>query len=657
VSLAAVIVALAVSLALPAFVRGQDIPGRATSAWTHADPSRSAGGVAGVAAGGAPEAGEPVEGVEEGKRVRIRRIVFEGNAALTDRELKRRIHTKTALWIFRTGAFDEDQVESDLFRLQAYYRDQGFLDAKVAYRRELSEDRLDLTIVFAIDEGARYSIENIELRGHTVFTRDELHRMMGSKVGATVKRPLIDADARTIRARYGELGYIYATARAIRVFSDTPGMVRITVEIDEGEQFRVGRVIVRGNTRTKDNVVRRALNLYPPDDLFDLTEAAEAERRLVESRVFRSARVYPIGDMPGVRDVVIDVKEAEKAGDFLFGVGVTSNSGIVGNIVLNLQNFDLYDWPQSLSELVKFRSFFGGGQRFRLELQPGTTVSRFRLDFTEPYLFDKPLRFDFSAYLFERGRDGYAERRGGASVSFGKRFQRGRLQGWSGEVALRVENVRLDDLDIFASREIREDEGSNLMTIVKGTLARDRRDNRFIPTSGDRLRIGYEQFGAFGGDHAFGKLTGGYTWYKTLRTDLLERKSVLELRAEGGVIVGNAPVFEQFYGGGTGSIRGFKFRGVGPRDGIDDNNVGGDFLVLLGGEYSFPLVGEKVRGLFFLDTAMVGSGPWRASIGTGVRFTLDVFGPVPLELDLAVPVLSGPDDEEQVFSFLIGGLF
>jgi len=113
----------------------------------------------------------------------------------------------------------------------------------------------------------------------------------------------------------------------------------------------------------------------------------------------------------------------------------------------------------------------------------------------------------------------------------------------------------------------------------------------------------------------------------------------------------------RFYAGGTGSIRGFEFRGVGPRDGIDNNAIGGDYLILLGSEYSFPLVGDNVRGLFFLDTGTVGSETWRASIGMGVRFMIDLFGPMPLELGLAIPILSDPDDEEQVLSFQIGTLF
>lgn len=601
--------------------------------------------------------GELVYTIEEGPEVRIEKVLFEGNTAFTDGVLARQVTTKPKLWIFRAGLFDKDRVETDVAALQNYYRDRGYLDARVGYRREAGGRQGGLIVVFTIEEGTKYAIEGIEFHGSTVFSVQEFNAMIVSAVGDTVKRQQIDADAQSIRSRYWELGYINAVVRPVRVFSERPGLVRVTMEIEEGERFRVGRVEVRGNLRTQDKVVRRALNLYPPDDWFDLNEAQEAEKRLMETRVFGSARVIPVGNQPGVRDAVIDVQEAERSGDFVFGVGITSNSGMVGTVVLDLQNFDLFDTPKSWSEFWRFRSFFGAGQRLRLELMPGSEVSRFRIDFTEPYLFDKPLRFDTGIYLFERGRDGYNERRVGATASIGKRFERGRLRGWSGELAFRAENVNIGGVDVFASSEVRDDQGSHVMTSLKGTLVRDRTDSRFLPTTGDRLRVSYEQYGILGGDYAFGRIGGRYGRFFTLRTDVLDRKSVLEVWGEAGAIVGKAPVFEKYFAGGTGSIRGFEFRGIGPRDGIDKTNIGGDYLVLMGAEYSYPLFGENVRGHFFLDTGTVGGGTYRAAVGLGIRLNLDLMGPLPLEFNLAAPISSGSDDDEQVFSFVIGRIF
>jgi len=598
--------------------------------------------------------GELVYTISEGTQVRIREIRIEGNTAFQQKQLEKNIETRTAWWIFRTGAFDQDRVQADALAVQNYYRDEGYLDAKVRFETALAQNGQDMTLTFIVDEGTQYAIESITFLGHTAFSTEELTSMIGSSVGSTVRRPLVTDDARTIQARYGEFGYIYASVRPIRVFSNQAGLVRITFEVQEGGQYRVGRVVVRGNARTKDKVVRRALNLYPPDDLFNLTEAREAEDRLRDTRIFSSARVYPLGDAPGVRDVVIDVEESEKAGDFLFGFGITSNSGLVGSIVLDLQNFDIKDRPRSWSELYKMRAFFGGGQRFRLEAQPGTDLQRFRLDFTEPYFNDRPIRFDTSIYLFERSREAYNERRAGVTASWGRRFERGRLAGWSGELSFRVEDVSIGDTDALTSTEITEDRGSNLLASVKGSLVRDRTDNRYIPSAGDRFRVGYEQ--VFG-NHTFGKLTAAYDWYRTLATDALNRKSVLRLRAEGGAILGDAPVFERFFAGGTGSIRGFDFRGVGEYAGLRNDNVGGDYLILLGAEYSYPLFGENVRGHFFVDSGTAGAGPYRVAVGAGVRLTIDLLGPLPLEFNIAAPIMADVEDDEQVFSFLIGSLF
>jgi outer membrane protein insertion porin family len=325
-----------------------------------------------------------------------------------------------------------------------------------------------------------------------------------------------------------------------------------------------------------------------------------------------------------------------------------------------VNNFDLLDTPRSFSEFIKLRSFYGAGQRMRIEAQPGTQLNRFRVDFTEPYLFDKPTRFDLSLYFFERGRESYDERRVGTNVSFGRRLKWEKLKDWYGEIAFRLEGVNVDNLDVLAPRDVRDDQGSEVLTSVKLSLVRDRTDSRFLPTAGDRLRVAYEQFGVLGGPF-FGQLTGGYARHFTLKTDEFERKSVLSLKGTAGLVLGDAPVYERYYAGGIGSIRGFQFRGVSPRQGLEDDQVGGEFMLLFSSEYSFPLYGKLLRGLVFSDMGTVEENltisDWRVSIGAGVRVQVDIFGPIPLEFDLAVPVIREGDDDEQIFSFFIGATF
>ncbi len=607
---------------------------------------------------------------EDAPRSRIQNIQFEGNDAFPDPRLAKLIRSKTAFWIIRDGYFDADTAERDATTIQRFYRDEGFLDARVSYRSDLDQTGEDLTLTFVISEATRYRVEAIGFEGNTVYADDELQQNMTLQPNDFFRRQFLERDVDNLRTRYRENGYIYAELPTpTPVFSVTPGLVSLTLTIIEGEQFRVGHVRVRGNETTKEKVVRRALKLLP-GDVLNLSEAKKAEQDLVRTRIFGQATVTPVGREPGVRDIVINVEESAQAGDFIFAAGVNSNSGLVGSIVLDIKNFDIHDKPRSFSELVKLRAFHGAGQRMRIEAQPGTQLGRFRIDFTEPYFYDLPINFGSSLYLFSRGRDGYREERTGANVSFGRRLTPAWVDSWSGpawlkdwygEVTLRVEEARADDLDLLAAQRIRDDEGSHLFTSLKIGLARDRTDNRFLPSEGDSMRFTWEQFGVLGGDNVFAKLTGRYARHYTMKIDALERKSVLSLKANVGAIIGDAPIFERFYAGGIGSIRGFNFRGVSPRQGLQDNAIGGDFMLLTATEYSFPLYGEAIRGVVFADMGTVEDSfeltTWRAAVGVGVRILITQLGSLPMEFDLALPISSQEDDEEQVFSFLLGVSF
>ncbi len=608
----------------------------------------------------ARDTGELVYTIEEGPKVRVRELIFEGNRAIADKKLKQQVRTRTALWIFRAGAFDAGVVTDDAADLQRFYRREGFLDAKVSYRIEPGGVSGDLHVVFTIEEGEPYVIETVQIEGNTVFSDDEVRGMLASRTQEIVKQGHLDADTAAIQKAYGERGHVYCAVRTQRVFSESPGLVAITFTIDEGEAVTVGRIVVRGNQTTQDKVVRRALDLYPAD-IFNLTRTKEAEQRLQAMALFDRASVMAVGDEPGVRDILIDVVEPESSNNLVFGFGVTSNSGLVGSVLLDIKNFDIQDRPRSLTELFKLRAFHGAGQRMRIELQPGTELNRFRVDFTEPYLFDQPLRFDLSFYHFTRQREGYDERRTGASASFGQRLVGGitpwsLFEDWYGELSFRAEAVDVDDADIFDDRSVRDVQGGNLLASSKATLVRDRTDSRFLPSSGDRLTASYEQFV---GDFNFGKIRLNYARHFTLRTDAEERKSILSLRINSGFIVGDAPIFENFYAGGIGSIRGFDFRGVGPRGGLSRDPIGGKLLLTTSAEYSFPLIGEMLRGVVFTDMGTVEEDfeltTWRASVGVGIRMTVNMFGPLPIEIDFAAPISRDADDEDRVFSFFIGG--
>src|SRR5690606_29495691 len=162
-------------------------------------------------------------------------------------------------------------------------------------------------------------------------------------------------------------------------------------------------------------------------------------------------------------------------------------------------------------EFFKGRAFRGAGQTMRIQLEPGTEYTRFRIDFREPYFLNRPIGFNTSLYLFERGRDGYDEERAGATVSVGKRFAGGLCKDWVGEIGLRTEYVVVGDRVGFAAEDIRDVDGGSYLSSVRFSLLRDTTDSRFSPSEGYRFETSYEQAGILGGDYFFGKLTSSYS--------------------------------------------------------------------------------------------------------------------------------------------------
>ena len=234
-------------------------------------------------------------------------------------------------------------------------------------------------------------------------------------------------------------------------------------------------------------------------------------------------------------------------------------------------------------------------------------------------------------------------------------------EGWFRGVSFRLENVDVSELETTTPLEIIKYGGDNLMAGIRLFTGRSTLDNRYNPSKGYFFDIEYEQIG---GDHTFGVLGATNRWYKTLHEDLAERKTVLETKIHGSTIIGDAPPFEKFYGGGTSSIRGFEYRGVSPRGTLagglsSDDPVGSDWILTANAEVAVPLgYGETVAALFFVDGCAIDSGPIRSSVGIGIQIMIPQwFGPVPMRFEIAAPITKDDQDDTQSFSFSVGRLF
>lgn len=594
--------------------------------------------------------------ITEGPRVRVRHIEFEGNASIGSRELQQKMETRTWFPFIIPGLYDEDKIQRDVVAIRNYYVEQGFLDVQVGRELEFSDDKEKLTVRMIVDEGPRYEVRSVALEGVERFSRSLLKKQMALSPGVPYTAERVRQDVDLVSSTYGEVGYIQSSVKPVIDFTEQPGQVDVTFQVDEGRAVTVGEIRIEGNRLTQDKVVRRELRFYPEEPV-NTKLIEKAETRLKGLGLFERDSVQittiPTAD-PDVADILVRVEETETA-NLILGAGVSSNSGVLGNISFTQRNFDAMDWPESNDEFWRGEAFRGAGQNFSITLEPGTELQRYRVGFRDPHVFDTEYSFSSSVFFFDRLRDAYDERRIGGRFGFGRELRED-LRAFAN---FRLENIRISDLDLLVPGDVLDVEGSSNLTSIEVGLTKDTTDSYLFPTEGYRLTGAVEQAGAMGGDYDFTRFTVDARRYWTVTRDVLDRKSVLAVRGRAGFLAGDAPIFERFFAGGHGSIRGFEFRGVGPRE--LDTALGGDFMALASAEYSFPIFGKNLTGVLFLDTGTVEETievtTWRAAVGAGLRFTVPFFGPVPFALDFGVPISSDGDDEEEVFSFSIGTSF
>jgi outer membrane protein insertion porin family len=407
-----------------------------------------------------------------------------------------------------------------------------------------------------------------------------------------------------------------------------------------------------------------------PNRPIDGREIDNTKRRIEASQLFRDPRITPQPPDPSdptVRDILVEVKE-KQTGSVNFGVGAGTDSGFFGEVSVRQQNFDLFDWPQTMDEFIGGRSFRGAGQTFNLAIQPGIEVSNYNVSIGDPHLFDSDWGGNAGANFRTRYYDQWAEQR--ISGLFGVSTRIGDF--WQLSINPRMEQVYLFDFDANTPTEVWRQRGPSYISAVFAELSRTEVDNMSHPTRGSMLELQAGYHGVFGGDYQYPQVKASVTQFFTTYEDFLGRKQVLRLRGECGYIFdSDAPVFERWYLGGR-TMRGFAFRTVSPKATsiignnppatIDDNvntttPVGGNFLFFAGAQYEVPVIGEFLSLVFFVDSGTVNDDEWlgqyRVGMGAGLRIFIPQFGQAPIALDFAYPVLKQEDDQTQVFSFTI----
>ncbi|MDQ3623325.1 MAG: outer membrane protein assembly factor BamA [Verrucomicrobiota bacterium] len=587
--------------------------------------------------------------VNEGGKLAIKSVEFEGNDAINTRELKKTIKSKPKglLTVFsRTaGKLDSDQLNEDTRALRELYQSKGYIDANINTRVDRTDGRIDLT--FLIKEGPQYQVGKVTYSGAQVLTIDEVQKNAKIKTGAIYSPQAVRGDIKTIRDLYGARGYVDFEAGA-SVSAGAPRTMDVAFTLDEGVQSYVEHIDISGNIRTKDKVIRREIAVAP-GDIYNTVRVDASRQRLLNLQYFSRVEAYHSDTLvPGRKDLKIFVQE-QRTGSFNFGAGFSSIDNLLGFVELTQGNFDITRWPY----------FTGGGQKFRVRAQYGTRRKDFIISLTEPYFLDYKL--SLTGELFYRDAAFvsrvYNERRYGFDLGARKPLTEFSYLRFG----YRLEQIGIHDIDEDASDAIKQEEGERLKSQLGAGIVYDTRDDLRLTRRGHRVEFNtYVAGGFLGGNTDIYGLEMEASKYFPLPYDtiLIFNGAIATVSTWAGG--DRVPIFDRLFLGGANNLRGFSFRDVGPKD-EDGEPIGGKSLARFTAEYTFPIV-ERVRGAVFYDIGFVnaqsydfGSSNVNSDVGVGVRLDLPIG---PIRIDYGIPLRADEfNDSSGRFNFNIGYQF
>jgi outer membrane protein insertion porin family len=624
--------------------------------------------------------------IHETPKVRIKDVVFVNASAFKQKQLRKAIKTRRRWmfsWLTGSGVLKEDEFEDDKDTLVEFYQNDGYIDFAIQDIKFDYVTPAKMNIRFIVSEGRQYKVGSLDIKGNTLFSTNDFLKGVSSGTGRMklemtpgkiFKPAAFTRDTDTLRDLYGSRGYLdreqggTTAVTATRTPNPTTGTIDISYDIEEGEKCYIEKIEIKGNTKTKDRVLRRELAVYP-GEVYDMVRVKISKSRLDQLGYFSKVDTQAQDtDVPNRKDLVIGVEE-KSTGNFTVGAGFSSVESLVGFVELKQGDFDLFNPP----------TFTGAGQKFQIRASIGTELQDYEVSFTEPWFLGKRLIFNVDLFhrnvYYASANNEYDETFDGGTLSLTKAL--GGLVGLDPQVLRGTVSYTFEDAHISINSgyttnsstnygtaagglyQTNQVNGPNISTNIYDThgtyliskegvsLAYDTRNNLTLPDRGQRTSVSAE-VATSPGDTDFYKLELTTDWYfKGFGSN-----QVLELGARTGVVdtygdTTQVPLFERWFLGGLYNLRGYKYQTVGPEDQFGEP-LGGDTYFYGVAEYSIPIV-KMVRLAWFYDAGNVfneaysfSPGPGRKFItddaGMGLRIALPIGGGIPLRLDYGIPI-------------------
>jgi len=549
--------------------------------------------------------------IDEGKKILIKEIRFEGNQAYPAKNLKKIMKTTEKgfwSWLTSSGDLKSEDLNQDAELLTSFYHNSGYIQAKIGEPIvEFKDNWIYITI--KIDEGPRFKVGKVQIVGDLLKSEAELIKQTKISKEEYFSRQVLRDDIIVIGDLYSDEGYAYADVIPTIDQDSEKLIVNITYTISKGNLVYLEGIRITGNTKTRDKVIRRELDIYE-QELFNGKKLKRGIRNLNRLDYFEDVKVNTNkGSEPDKMLLDIEVKE-KPTGTFSFGGGYSSVESmfVVGTIAQ--------------------KNLFGRGELLKLKAEIGGKTTRYDISFTEPWLFDIPLSAGIDLYNLNRNYDAYSLATVGSAVHLG-------YPVYDFTRAYISYSYSVSDMTDITDPYYLQYAGKNTKSSIATSIHYDSRDKAVNPTEGSNSSISAEYAG-LGGNIGFTKYVG-----ETGRYFPLFWSTVGFLHAKAGYVSQHddmlLPPYDRFYLGGINSIRGFTWEQLSPKDALG-NPIGGDKFVQFNVEYIFPVIKDiGLMGLVFFDTGYdynndqdIDLSNLRKSAGFGIRW-YSPMGPLRLE--------------------------
>jgi outer membrane protein insertion porin family len=580
--------------------------------------------------------------IDEGRKLYVTEIHFEGNKELEEKELKKVLKTSEKGFFYflsSSGDLRREVLDQDVARLASLYQNKGYINARVGEPAvDIQEEEIYIT--FKIEEGPRFKVGQVDIVGDLIHPREEMLASLSIDKEAYFNREQVRNDVLHLTDQYADLGYAYADVAPNTKQDPEKMVVDITYTIRKQQLVYFENIMISGNNRTRDKVIRRELKVQE-QELYSNKDLKRSIRNLYRLEYFEDIKVDTVkGSADDKMILKLDVTE-KPTGTFSFGVGYSSEENV---FVLGSISKD---------------NLFGRGQSIDFTGQIGSNTNLYTFTFTEPWLFDIPLMAKFKAYNEEKDYDAYIRNRIGTGLLFGYRIfdYTNVYLGYDFDIT---------DIDVEDPNDTPDSvldlEGENITSSANTSLVYDSRDRVFSASEGSKHSIFYEYAG-LGGDIGYHKYIAQSQKYFPLFKGLIGfvngKFGYVEPNDTGKIL----PDYEKFYLGGIDSLRGYGWHGVHLTEINSRGNeveIGGDTMAQLNLELIFPVTPTAgVNGVVFYDTGNVYDGnvdfgDLKKTAGVGIRWLSPL---APIQLMYGWVLDKEEDDSSGRFEFSLGGNF